>query len=75
MTDEIATKEPLTDMQAKVLAFMRDNAAMFGPSFREMMRHFGWRSPHAVTNHVRELERKGYIARRHGVARGIEVLP
>jgi repressor LexA len=67
------TKPPLTDQQAKVLAFIQDNAALYSPTVREIARAFGFKSPNGVTCHLVALERKGYVKRRH-TARGIEVL-
>jgi repressor LexA len=66
-------KPPLTDQQAKVLAFIQDNAALYSPTVREIARAFGFKSPNGVTCHLVALERKGYLKRRH-TARGIEVL-
>ena len=75
MTTEIATaKPPLTDQQARVLAFIRDNAALYSPTVREIAAAFGFKSPNGVTCHLAALERKGYLRRKHTV-RGIEVLP
>ena len=68
------TKPPLTDQQAKVLAFIQDNAAMYSPTVREIAAAFGFRSPNGVTCHLVALERKGYI-KRTSTVRGIEVLP
>ena len=74
MTTETETERPsLTDQQAKVLAFIVDNAAMYSPTVREIAAAFGFKSPNGVTCHLVALERKGYLKRRH-TARGIEVL-
>lgn len=74
MTTETETKPPLTDQQARVLAFIRDNAALYSPTVREIAAAFGFKSPNGVTCHLAALERKGYLRRNH-TARGIEVLP
>ena len=75
MTTDIATaKPPLTDQQAKVLAFIVENSALYSPTTREIARAFGFRSPNGVTCHLAALERKGYL-KRHSTVRGIEVLP
>ena len=67
------TKPPLTDQQAKVLAFIQDNAALYSPTVREIARAFGFKSPNGVTCHLVALERKGLIRRHAGQIRGIEV--
>lgn len=67
------TKPPLTDQQAKVLAFIQDNAALYSPTVREIAAAFGFKSPNGVTCHLVALERKGYL-KRHRTVRGIEVL-
>lgn len=67
------TKPPLTDQQARVLAFIQDNAALYSPTVREIAAAFGFKSPNGVTCHLVALERKGYL-KRHRTVRGIEVL-
>ena len=76
MTDTPTTPEPidLTARQAEVLAFISENSAMFGPTIREIAAAFSFKSPNAVTVHLRALERKGKIRRRPHAARGIEVV-
>lgn len=74
MTTDTDTRPPLTARQAEVLRFIEDNAAMYGPTVREIARAFGMRSPHAVTGHLMALERKGYLRRRPRTVRGIEVV-
>ena len=63
----------LTDQQAKVLAWITANIALYSPTVREIAAEFGFKSPNGVECHLRALERKGYL-KRHGTARGIEVL-
>lgn len=78
MTTETATetaiRPPLTDQQAKVLAWIVANQALYSPTVREIARQFGFKSPNGVTCHLAALERKGYL-RRTSTVRGIEVLP
>lgn len=73
MSTDTATRPPLTDQQARVLAWIEANAAMYSPTVREIAAAFGFRSPNGVECHLVALERKGYL-KRHGTARGIEVL-
>lgn len=63
----------LTGRQRDVLDFIRSEQGQRGlmPSNREIMRHFGFASPNAVTNHLRALERKGVLQRSGNIARGI----
>ena len=63
----------LTERQAEVLDFIKQNMAVYGPTCREIAAAIGARSPHAATVHLDALEKKGHI-RRSGKTRGIEVL-
>lgn len=65
----------LTDRQNQCLDFiqksMRDRG--FPPTFREIGKHMGIRSSNGVNDHLRALERKGYLRREHRVSRGIRL--
>ena len=69
-------KTPLTKRQSEVLAFIASASAETGrpPTVREIADHFGFRSPRAVSDHLAVLERKGWIERDAGSARGIRVV-
>jgi repressor LexA len=68
-------KQPLKKRQQEVLSYLRDCIRNGGtpPSAREMMSHFGFKSPRAVTDHLDTLERKGYINRPNRNARNIRL--
>ena len=53
----------LTPKQRAVFAFVAGRLADTGvaPTFREIMDHFKWRSPNAVSCHTGPLEAKGYL--------------
>lgn len=68
------TQQPLTDKQRQVLEFIRANSGMYGPAVREIAAAFGIKSPNGVSCHLRALEKKGWLKRRPGIARGIEVV-
>ena len=63
----------LTKKQKAVLEFIRTEIARCGrpPTIREIGERFGLRSTGSVRDHLRALERKGYIDRRRHLARGI----
>lgn len=65
----------LAPRQRVVLAFIRSSVAERGypPSVREIAAHLGAKSENAANDHLRALERKGYITRAPVVARGIRV--
>ncbi|MFW6161334.1 MAG: transcriptional repressor LexA [Planctomycetota bacterium] len=65
----------LTGRQRAILAFIRGEVQRRGrpPTLREIGEHFGLRSTGSVRDHLRALERKGYIDRRGHVARGISL--
>ena len=68
------TQQPLTDKQRQVLEFIRANSGLYGPAVREIAAAFGIKSPNGVSCHLRALEKKGWLKRRPGIARGIEVV-
>ena len=67
------TQLPPTDRQLEILDFLREHSRMAGPTVREVMHHFGFKSVNGAMCHLVALERKGLIVRHPGQARGIEV--
>jgi repressor LexA len=69
--------EDLSDRQREVLEFILSWHDQNGiaPSFREIGDHLGIRSTNGVSDHVRALERKGYLERvgDRGAARSLRV--
>jgi repressor LexA len=61
---------PLTARQREVLNLIRTTIRTKGypPTVREIGANLGMNSPNAVTRHLSELERKGYV-RRSGATR------
>ena len=57
--------EPLTERQEKILAFIKRSIQEQGypPTIREIGEHFGIRSTNGVNDHLKALERKGYLVR------------
>jgi repressor LexA len=55
----------LTDRQAQVLSYIRQSIQDRGypPTLREIGAHMGIRSTNGVNDHLRALERKGYLTR------------
>ena len=66
----------LTTSQEKVLSFIKACQKAHGspPTIREIAQHFGYRSINNVRQHLRLIERKGYIRLNRGKARGVEVV-
>jgi repressor LexA len=66
----------LTTSQEKVLSFITACQKAHGspPTIREIAQHFGYRSINNVRQHLRLIERKGYIRLNRGKARGVEVI-
>lgn len=64
----------LTPAQASVLAYIRQHIAEHdqAPTRTEIGEAFGYRSPNSVQEHLRALERKGYLTLT-GAARGIRM--
>jgi repressor LexA len=58
-------KEPLTDRQRAVLSFISESIERRGypPTLREIGEHMGIRSTNGVNDHLKALEKKGYLER------------
>ncbi len=65
----------LTDRQREVLEFIKEfaNENGYPPTIREICKRFGFQ-PHAASNHVDALVRKGYLSKQPLKSRSIEVL-
>lgn len=63
----------LTERQAAVWKFIRESTAARGypPSMREIAAHMGIRSTNGVNDHLRALERKGFLRRNSMTSRGL----
>lgn len=57
--------QPLTDRQQAILDFIRawTREHRYPPTLREIGKHMGIRSTNGVSDHLRALERKGYLKR------------
>lgn len=67
----------LTERQGAVLDFIKlyIHEKVRPPTLREIGTRFGIRSTNGINDHLRALERKGYIVRDDMTARGIRVVP
>ena len=67
--------EPLTPRQRQVLDFVERCCTETGspPTLDEIGGHFSFKSSNSVRQHLRLIERKGYLRRRPGRARGIRL--
>jgi repressor LexA len=68
--------DPLTDRQEKILAFIKKSIQEQGypPTIREIGEHFGIRSTNGVNDHLKALERKGYLLRGELKSRALSVI-
>lgn len=68
--------QALTGAQQKVMDFILRFRKIQGypPTRREINMHFGWSSPNAASQHLRLMERKGYVRLIDNISRGIEIL-
>jgi SOS-response transcriptional repressor LexA len=66
---------PLTTRQSEVLEFVRQFLAKAGypPTVREIGAHFGF-VPRSVFDHLKALERKGYLRRIASKSRSLQIL-
>lgn len=65
-----------TKKQSEILRFLYDYKRKEGnsPTYREIAERFGFKSVRSALDHVGALEKKGYLRRHGGRARGIELL-
>src|SRR5437763_10133486 len=65
MTGETDDKAPLTDRQKAVLDYIGRSIEKRGypPTLREIGEHMGIKSTNGVNDHLRALEKKGYLQR------------
>jgi repressor LexA len=65
----------LTARQRQVLAFVEDQQRQTGvtPTLQETAKHFGFKSPNSVREHLRLIEKKGFVHRVPGRSRGLVV--
>jgi repressor LexA len=75
MEEEPTAMEELTARQAEVLQLIADflQATGFPPTRAEIAAQLGFRSANAAEDHLRALERKGYIEMLPGASRGIRL--
>lgn len=73
---DLARRRALTARQRAILTWIEEYIRREGapPSLREIGKAFGIRSTNGVNDHLRALERKGYIRRRDMLSRSIVVV-
>ena len=71
------SKEPLTDRQAAILKFIVRHSEERGypPTIREICEEFGIRSTNGVNDHLKAIERKGWLERGALKSRALVVTP
>ena len=71
----IPTRQPLTEKQEKILAFVRDCVRDTGmpPTREEIAREFGFAVRASAEEHLRAIARKGYVELIPGSSRGIRL--
>ena len=66
----------LTKTQALIVEFIKvfilDNS--YSPTSKDIQKHFGFKSANAAFEHLKWIEKKGYIKRTPNIARSIVVL-
>jgi repressor LexA len=66
----------LTEIQYRILDFIieQKSSKAIPPTLAEIALHFGYRNRATVQQHLRAIEKKGYIKRSPKISRGIELL-
>jgi len=69
-------KPELTDRQLEIMGFIVGFVRTQGmpPTRAEIAQYFGFKSANSAQDHLKALEKKGYISMRTGFARAIKVL-
>jgi len=72
----MAAVEHLTSRQREFYQFIREAIERrgYGPTVREIGRHFDIKSPDGVMSHLKALQKKGLIHREPNMSRAIELL-
>ncbi len=65
--------DELTEQQKKVFKFVTECILLntLAPTVREICNKFGFKSPNAVTGHLKALQNKGYLRVEEVISRGI----
>lgn len=68
--------ENLTEKQGVIFNYIRDCIEQTGypPTVREIAQQFKFKSPRAASDHLAAIERKGYINKDPGAARGLRLV-
>lgn len=70
----MAVGKPLTEKHRQFLAFIVEGiAAGKLPTYREIMKHFGWTSVGSVARNLDALERRGILSKAKGKSRWIRL--
>ncbi len=75
-TIHMYSTQALTQRQTQILDFLRNfkNQEGVAPTYREISGHFGFKSTKAASDHVRALEKKGYVRLHGNRSRSIEIV-
>jgi len=76
MVVKVDIRDKLTTRQGEILNEIKESIKNTGfpPTRAEIAQTFGFRSPNAAEDHLRALERKGYITILPGSSRGIQII-
>jgi repressor LexA len=66
----------LTPRQKQILGYVEEYTFRTGypPTLREIARRFNFSGPRAAAKHLQAVERKGFITRKPGISRGVEIV-
>lgn len=75
-TIQMYSIQKLTKKQTQVFDFLRDfkNQKGIAPTYREISTYFDFKSTKAAVDHVRALEKKGYVRLHGNKSRSIEII-
>jgi repressor LexA len=69
-------RQPLTARQREILDFVRESIDCgYPPTLREIAYAFNITSTNGVSDHLKALEKKGWIRREKFISRGLRVMP
>jgi len=75
LTGGIALKKELTEIQKNILEYIIERRVVKGipPTLAEIAIHFNYKNRSTVQQHLKAIEKKGFIKRKETISRGIEL--
>jgi repressor LexA len=75
LTGGLSLKKELTEIQKKILEYIIERRVEKGipPTLAEIAMHFNYKNRSTVQQHLKAIEKKGFVKRNESISRGIEL--